>query len=93
MAKDNNSLTKSVGIKCVGSNLSIQTVLLQPGNTCTDVLKKLNLDAGGFQLSNARDPDRVYRGSDVLYALCEDGDLLYASALVTAGTERQHVEV
>jgi hypothetical protein len=35
--------------------------------------------------AHAQQPEVVYRPTDALYAVVEDGDLLYASALVDAG--------
>jgi hypothetical protein len=75
---------KSIGVKFVGSQRATETLQMAPGTTCADVLKTLNLK-GGYQLSDAQTPDRLYRPSDNLYAMCDDGTLLYASALVDAG--------
>ena len=82
MAKSNAS--KSIGVKFPGSTQSPETVTLVPGNTVHDLLTKLGLGAG-FQLSDARKPEVVFRPDDVLYALVEDGDLVHASAMVDAG--------
>lgn len=78
-------MTKNVGIKFVGSKRATETVALVPGNTVSDVLTSLGLDTAGYALSDARNPDNVFRGGDDLYARVNDGDMLYASANVTAG--------
>jgi hypothetical protein len=75
---------KSIAVKFVGSKRAAETLQILPGTTVAEVLKTLNLGAG-YQLSHAQRPEAVYRPSDVLYAMVEDGDLLYASALVDAG--------
>ena len=76
--------TKTCGVKFVGAKRATETLELQPGTTVADVLAKLNL-GGGYQLSPSTSPERVFRGTDNLYALIEDGDLIYCSALVDAG--------
>ena len=77
-------MSKSIAVKRVGSNLATETLQIEPGTTVAECLKTLGL-AGGYQLSDAQNPDRVYRPTDNLYAMTEDGTLLYASALVDAG--------
>ena len=76
--------SKSIAIKFVGAKRATETVTIVPGVTVADVLATLKLDRG-FQLSDAKNPDIVFRSDDVLYALVQDGDLLYASALIDAG--------
>ena len=83
MAKDTPS--KSFGIKHIGSNLPTSTVVAVPGTTAADVLNKLGLAGGGYQLSDSQNPKKVFKPTDVLYALLEDGSLLHCSALVDAG--------
>jgi len=75
---------KSIAIKPVGSKRATETLQILPGTTVSEVLKTLGLTSG-YQLSDAQNPDRVFRASDNLYAMVEDGSLLYASALVDAG--------
>ena len=51
-------MTKSIVVKFVGSkNRAAGILQLLPGTTVADVLKKLNL-TGGYQLSDAQNPDR-----------------------------------
>jgi hypothetical protein len=76
--------SKSIAVKFVGSKRATETLRILPGTTVAEVLTTLNL-SGGYQLSDAQNPDRVFRPTDVLYAMVEDGALLYASALVDAG--------
>lgn len=76
--------SKSIAIKFVGSKRATETLQVLPGTTVAEVLNTLDLNAG-YQLSDAQNPDVVFRPNDVLYALVEDGALLYASALVDAG--------
>ncbi len=75
---------KSIAIKFVGSKRATETLQIIAGTTVADVLNKLNL-AEGYQLSDAQTPEAPFRPTDVLYALVEDGSLLYASAFVDAG--------
>ena len=83
MAKD--TLSKSFGVKHIGSNKQTETVVAVPGTTTADVLNKLGLAGGGYQLSDSQNPKKVFKPTDVLYALLEDGSLLHCSALVDAG--------
>jgi hypothetical protein len=76
--------TKTIAIKFAGSKRATETLQIVPGTTVADVLKTLNL-SGGYQLSDAQSPERVFRPTDNIYAMVEDGTLLYASALVDAG--------
>ena len=82
MAKTTTS--KSIAIKFIGGGRATETVILTPGTTTHDLLTKLGLGTG-YQLSDARSPEKVFGLTDVLYAMVEDGDLLHASALVDAG--------
>ena len=84
MAGMTDSAVKSFAVKFVGSNKATENLQATPGTTVSDVLGKLNL-SGGYQLSDAKDQDRVFAASDNLYALIDDGALLYASSHVTAG--------
>jgi hypothetical protein len=77
--------SKSIAVKFVGSKRATETLRIVPGTTVAEVLTSLNL-SGGYQLSDAHNQDRVFRPTDVLYAMVEDGALLYASALVDAGS-------
>ncbi len=80
----NERTSKAIAVKFIGSKRATETLQIMPGTTVTEVLKTLNLSAG-YQLSDAQNPDIVFRPADVLYAMVEDGALLYASALVDAG--------
>jgi len=75
---------KTVGVKFTNSTRGTETIAVAPGTTVSDALKQLKL-GGDYQLSNSRDPNVVFRPSDVLYALVDEGDLLYVSAMVDAG--------
>ena len=77
--------TKSIAIKFVGSSRATETLKILPGTTVAEVLRKLDLGPG-YELSDAQNRDVVFHAGDVLYARVEDGDLLYASSLVDAGT-------
>ena len=76
--------TKTFGVKFVGAKRATETLEIQPGSTVADVLAKLNLGAG-YQLSPSTSPETVFRANDNLYALVQDGDLIYCSAVVDAG--------
>jgi hypothetical protein len=80
----NDRTAKSIAVKFVGSNKATETLKILPGTTVSEVLTTLGL-SGGYQLSDAQKPDRVFRANDVIYALLDDGSLVYASALVDAG--------
>ncbi len=83
MAKDGP--TKMIGVKNIGSNEPTQTVPIAPGTTAADVLNKLGKAGVGYQLSDSQNPKKVFKPTDVLYALLEDGSLIHCSALVDAG--------
>ena len=76
--------SKTIAVKFVGAKRATETLQILPGTTVAEVLTTLNL-SGGYQLSDAQRADVVFRPNDVLYAMVEDGALLYASALVDAG--------
>lgn len=80
-----DDITKKIAIKFVGSNRATETLVIAPGTTTREVLAELNLDPTAFQLSDARNLDIVYRPEDIIFARVNDGDLLYASAVVLAG--------
>jgi hypothetical protein len=80
-----STASKSIAVKFVGSTRATETLKILPGTTCSEVLKTLGLSAG-YQLSDAHKPDVVFRPTDNIYAMVEDGALLYASALVDAGS-------
>lgn len=77
--------SKSIAVKFVGTSRQTQDLKILPGTTVADVLKTLNLGAG-YQLSDAKQADHVFRSTDVIYAMVDDGAMVYASALVDAGT-------
>jgi hypothetical protein len=81
---NDHTSSKSIAVKFVGSKRATETLQIVPGTTVAEVLKTLNLTAG-YQLSDAHNPDVVYRPTNNIYAMVEDGALLYASALVDAG--------
>src|SRR4051812_32889529 len=87
MARDGNTVGKTVQVKFVGSNRKGETIQVGPGATTRDVLKELRLGTGGFQLSDARKPEVVFAPDDIVYARVEDGDLIYCSAVVSAGLD------
>ena len=58
--KQGKQMSKSIAVKRVGSNLATETLQIEPGTTVAECLKTLGL-AGGYQLSDAQNPDRVYR--------------------------------
>jgi hypothetical protein len=77
------AIIKRVHVKIVGSDRAGQNVMLAPGATTRDLLRKLGLDAG-YQISDARN-DVLYGPDEVLFARVQDGDLVHASAMVDAG--------
>ena len=77
-------ITKTYSVKFVGSKRGIENGQILPGTTVADVLTSLNLN-NSYQLSDAKNAAAVYRPTDDLYAMIDDGALLYASALVDAG--------
>ena len=81
---DDTPVSKTLGIKFVGSTKSTENVIIPPGATTRDVLKQLGLGPG-FQLGDARNPDIVFPLDDPLFARVRDGDLLHVSAMVDAG--------
>ena len=88
----NQHTAKSFAVKFVGSKRATETLQILPGTTVAEVLKTLAL-SGGYQLSDAQNPDIVFHPTDVLYARVEDGALLYASALVDAGVDPAEAEL
>ncbi len=78
------AISKTLGIKFVGSTRPTETVIIPPGATTRDLLKQLGLGPG-FQLGDARNPDILFPLDDPLFARVRDGDLLHVSATVDAG--------
>lgn len=80
-------LNKRLGIKHLGSDRPTDSLLIAPGTTAREILSELKLDPVGFQLSDARNPDIVFRADDNVFARVSDGDMLHAAASVIAGAE------
>lgn len=76
--------SKSIAIKFIGAKRPTETIQIVPGTTVADVLSALNL-SGGYQLSDAKNADALFRPTDDIYARVEDGELLYASSFIEAG--------
>lgn len=77
------AITKTLGIKFVGSTRPTENLLITPGTTTRDILAQLQLGPG-YQLGDARN-DVLYRPDEVIFARVHDGDLLHVSAMVDAG--------
>lgn len=80
-------LNKRIGIKHLGSDRPTDSLLIAPGTTAREILSELKLDPVGFQLSDARNPDIVFRADDNVFARVSDGDMLHVAASVIAGAE------
>lgn len=78
-------INKRVGIKFLGADRQTESLIIEPGTTARDMLVALKLDPVGFQLSDARNPDVVFRADDNVFARINDGDMLHAAASVIAG--------
>jgi hypothetical protein len=82
---NNQTGLKRILIKFIGGNRPPQEVLIPPGCTTSDLLKQLGLDPRGFSISRGT-ADTTFGFEEVLYPTLKDGDLLFCSALVDAGT-------
>ncbi len=82
--------TKKIGIKFVGSNREAETISIEPGTTCRDILTSIGLGGSGFMLTDPTQPDANFQASDNVYARVSDGDMLAATAMVDAGSEMSH---
>jgi len=91
----NSASTPAIGTNPSGTSLSAYTARphLPPSSMATpppsaalrSSRSRSTISSSTTTVLISKQADRVYRGGDVLYALVEDGDLLHASVLVTAG--------
>lgn len=75
---------KQIAVKAVGGQRATVTEVIAPGTTTRDLLRKIGLDGGGFEISDNTGV-RIFDIDEVIYPLVQDGDLLHVSACVDAG--------
>lgn len=79
-----NELGKLVTVKFVGGNRPHETFMVMPGTKPQDLLRQMNLGVD-FQLSKGT-PDTVFGIEESIYGQLQDGDLLFVSSRVDAGS-------
>lgn len=82
---DRPAEAKLITIKFPSGVKEAEQLLVMPGNTAKEILKKLELD-GQYQLSKGS-PDTIFGIDENLYPRIEEGDLLYVTSKVDAGSQ------
>ena len=80
---DRPTEAKLITVKFPSGVKEAEQLLVLPGNTAKEILKKLELD-GQYQLSKGS-PDTIFGIDENLYPRIEEGDLLFVTSKVDAG--------
>lgn len=76
---------KRILVKFSGGMKPPQQALVGPGTTAQDLLKHLGLSARDYNLSSGTG-DSTFGMNEVIYPHVQDGDLLFVTSRVDAGT-------
>jgi hypothetical protein len=82
--QEREAVMKFVTVKFSSGEREPQLLMILPGTTTSEVLNKLGLGTD-FLLSKGT-ADTVFGHQEPIYPLIEDGDLLFASSRIDAGS-------